>query len=277
MLDRVVPIREYDAALPDRPGRAKSDLREGFARWRLAWVLARSDITHRYRGSVLGPLWLTLSTGIMLVCLGFLYSKLFQMEVAVYLPWLAVSLIIWNIISQVCADSCITLTSAEGIIRQMPVPYTVQALRNVFRNMLVAAHNLPLIAAVFFVLDYGIGWSIIGVIPGFLLLCINAFWLSLLFGILCARFRDIPPIITSVVQIAFFMTPVIWKPELIQEWAAWLPLNPFFSLMEVIRGPIVGTPVPLLVWLAAIGYTAIVWAVGQAFFTRFRGRIAFWV
>lgn len=277
MLDRVIPIREYDAALPDRPGRAQDDIRQGFARWRLAWVLARSDITHRYRGSVLGPLWLTLSTAIMLVCLGFLYSKLFQMEIAVYLPWLAVSLIIWNIIAQVCSDACVTLTSAEGIIRQMPVPYTVQALRNVFRNMLVAAHNLPLIAVVFYTLDYGIGWSVFWIIPGFVLLCINAFWLSLFFGILCARFRDIPPIIASVVQIAFFMTPVIWKPELIREWAAWLPLNPFFSLMEVIRGPIVGTPASLLVWLAAIVYTALVWAVAQAFFTRFRGRIAFWV
>ncbi|MBX9751305.1 MAG: ABC transporter permease [Roseococcus sp.] len=277
MVDRVIPVSAYDAAAPNRRGRAHADLREGFSRWRLAWVLARSDITHRYRGSVLGPLWMTLSTAIMLLCLGLLYSKLFQLELAVYLPWLGVSLIIWTVISQVFADAGSTLTSAEGIIRQMPVPYTVQALRTVFRNILVAAHNLPLIAIVFYFFDYQVSWSALGAVAGLLLLCVNAFWLSLLLGILCARFRDIPPIIGSLVQVAFFATPVIWKPELILEWEPYLPLNPFFAIMEVVRGPILGTPVSAFVWVMALFYTAIIWTVAQAFFVRFRGRVAFWV
>jgi lipopolysaccharide transport system permease protein len=277
MLDRLVPIREYDAALPQREARARDDLREGLVRWRLAWVLARSDITHRYRGSVLGPLWLTLSTAVMLVCLGFLYSKLFQMDIAVYLPWLATSIIVWNVIAQIFQDGCTTLTAAEGIIRQMPLPYSLQALRAVFRNIIVTAHNLPLIAVVFLVFEYHIYWSIVFSIPGIILIFINAFWISLFLGIICARFRDIPPIIASIMQIAFFMSPVIWKPALIHDWAVYLPLNPFYVLMEVIRGPIVGTDVPILVWVAAVIYTAIVWAVAQAFFVRFRGRIAFWV
>jgi lipopolysaccharide transport system permease protein len=277
MLHKVTPVSAFDAAAPNRRGRALDDLREGFARWRLAWVLARSDITHRYRGSVLGPLWMTFSTAIMLVCLGLLYSKLFKLELAVYLPWLGVSLIVWALIAQVFADAGNTLTSAEGIIRQMPVPYTVQALRTVFRNILMAAHNLPLIAVVFYLFDYRISWSVLWAFPGLLLLCVNAFWLSLLLGILCARFRDIPPIIGSLVQVAFFATPVIWKPELIQEWQPYLPINPFFALMEVVRGPLLGDPVPLLVWGMALLYTAFIWILAQAFFVRFRGRVAFWV
>jgi len=277
MVDRVIPVSAYDAAAPNRRGRALDDLREGFARWRLAWVLARSDITHRYRGSVLGPIWMTLSTAIMLLCLGLLYSKLFEMELAVYLPWLGVSLIIWTMIAQVFSDAGSTLTSAEGIIRQMPVPYTVQALRTVFRNILVAAHNLPLIAIVFYLFDYRISWSAAWGLAGLVLLCVNAFWLSLWLGILCARFRDIPPIIASLVQIAFFATPVIWKPELIKEWEPYLPLNPFFSIMEVVRGPILGTDVSAFVWVMALIYSVLIWILAQAFFVRFRGRVAFWV
>jgi len=106
---------------------------------------------------------------------------------------------------------------------------------------------------------------------------VNAFWASLLLGLLCARFRDIPPIVGAIVQIAFFVTPVIWKPELIEASQVWLPLNPFFAVMETMRGPIMGTDVPLIVWIAAILYTAIVWVVAQSFFTRFRNRVAFWV
>ena len=93
------------------------DIAAGFARWCLGWALARSDITHRYRGSVLGPVWLTISTAVMLVSLGFLYAKLLQIEVGIYLPWLAVSLIIWTIIATVIGEACTTITGAESVVR----------------------------------------------------------------------------------------------------------------------------------------------------------------
>lgn len=268
---------EHDAAAPQHAERAKQDLQGGFRRWRLAWALARTDITHRYRGSVLGPLWVTISTAVMLLALGFLYSKLFQIDVRVYLPWLAVSLIIWNMISQAVSEATTTITGAESVVRQMPLPYSVHALRTVFRNAVVAAHNLPLIVVVFLIFGVSPGWGVLWALPGLMLLAINVFWASLLLGMLCARFRDIPPIVGSIMQIAFFMTPVIWKPQLIGHWQPWLPINPFFAIMETMRGPIMGTGASMSVWLAAIFYTAIVWIVSHAFFTRFRNRVAFWV
>ncbi len=268
---------QHDAAHPQRQQRAREDIVLGLKRWRLAWALARTDITHRYRGSVLGPLWLTISTAVMLGALGFLYAKLFQIDVRAYLPWLAVSLILWNMIAQAIGDACTSITSAESVVRQMPLPYSVHALRTVFRNAVVAAHNLPLIAIVFLIFGVSPGWGALMAIPGLVLLAVNAFWASMLLGLLCARFRDIPPIVGSVVQIAFFVTPVIWKPELIRESQVWLPLNPFFVIMETMRGPIMGTGVPITIWIAAIFYTAIVAVVAHAFFTRFRNRVAFWV
>lgn len=268
---------EHDAARPQRQQRASEDLALGLKRWRLAWALARTDITHRYRGSVLGPLWLTISTAVMLAALGFLYAKLFQIDVRVYLPWLAVSLIIWNMMAQAISEACTTITNAESVVRQIPLPYSVHALRTVFRNAVVAAHNLPLIIIVFLIFGVSPGWGALMAIPGLILLTVNAFWAALLLGLLCARFRDIPPIVASIVQIAFFVTPVIWKPELIDAGQRWLPLNPFFAIMETMRGPIMGTGASLTVWIAAIVYTAIVWVVAQAFFTRFRNRVAFWV
>jgi len=268
---------ERDASHPQHQKRASEDLLLGFKRWRLAWALARTDIRHRYRGSVLGPLWLTISTAVMLTALGFLYAKLFQIDVRIYLPWLAVSLIVWGMISQAISEACTTITNAEAVVRQMPLPYSVHAMRTVFRNAVVAAHNLPLIIVVFLIFGISPGWGALMAIPGLILLAVNAFWASLLLGMLCARFRDIPSIVGSIVQIAFFVTPVIWKPELIGADQVWLPLNPFFAVMETVRGPIMGTGISLTVWLAAIFYTAIVWVVARIFFTRFRNRVAFWV
>jgi lipopolysaccharide transport system permease protein len=271
------PVHEFDAAAPRRRERALEDLQGGLARWRLAWALARGDITHRYRGSVLGPFWLTLSTAVMLGALGILYAKLFRMDVVAYLPWLTVSLIVWNTISQIVTDATTSLTGAEGVIRQMPLPYTVHALRVVFRNAVIAAHNLPLIAVVFAVFGVAPDWSALAAIPGFVLIALAAFAASMFLGMICARFRDIPPIVGSLMQIAFFVSPVIWKPEMVGHWEPFLPINPVFAIMETVRGPIMGTGAGPLVWTLAIAWTAALVACAWAFFVRFRGRIAFWV
>lgn len=271
------PVHAFDAANPRRRELAIEDLAGGFARWRLAWALARGDITHRYRGSILGPLWLTLSTAVMLGALGFLYAKLFRMDVTDYLPWLTVSLIVWNVLSQVVTDATGSLTGAEGVIRQMPLPYSVHALRVVMRNTLVAAHNLPLIAVVFAIYGVAPTWYALLAIPGFVLMAVGGFAAAIFLGMACARFRDIPPIIGSVMQIAFFVSAVIWKPEMVGHWQPFLPLNPVFAVMEAVRAPIMGSSGGIVVWIAAIAWTSVMVAAAWAFFVRFRGRIAFWV
>ena len=266
-----------DAARPRRLERALEDLSTGFARWRLAAALARLDIRNRYRGSVLGPFWLSLSTAIMVVALGLLYSTLFTLPLGEYLPYLAVGLIVWGLVSQTVTDACDSLISAEGIIRQLPLPYTVHALRCVFRNAAVAAHSLPLIVVVFAVFGHLPGPEALLSFVGLALVGANAFALAIVLGMVCARFRDIPPIVGSVLQLAFFMSPVLWKPELLGDRRVWLPLNPFYTLMETVRGPLVEGGAPGVVWASAIGFTLVSCALAFAFFVRFRSRIAFWV
>jgi lipopolysaccharide transport system permease protein len=226
---------------------------------------------------VLGPFWLTLSTAVMLGALGFLYAKLFRMDVNDYLPWLTVSLIVWNVLNTVVADATTSLTGAEGVIRQMPLPYTVHALRVVMRNLVIAAHNIPLIGVVFLIYGVPLTWTALLAIPGFALMGIGAFSAAIFLGMVCARFRDIPPIIGSVMQIAFFVSAIIWKPEMVGHWEPLLPLNPVFAVVEAVRAPIMGSTGGLMVWAAAIAWTGLTVAIAWIFFVRFRGRIAFWV
>src|SRR5215472_7810820 len=75
---------------------AMQDIADGLRLWRLAWTLAWLDIRLRYRGSMLGPFWLTISTGVMVGALGVLYSTLFKMDIASYLPFLALSQVLWG-------------------------------------------------------------------------------------------------------------------------------------------------------------------------------------
>lgn len=273
----VSDVYVFDAASPRRGELAWADLREGLVSWRLGWALARLDLRNRYRGSVIGPFWMTLSTLLMMVGLGLLYSRLLGMSLSEYLPHLTVSLVVWNVISGMVNDACTTMTGAEGVIRQLRVPFTVHALRSLFRNGLTAAHSLPLIPLVFLIFGRMPGPEALLVVPGLVLLLANAFFASLFLGMLCARFRDIPPIVANVMQLAFFLTPILWKPELLKGLAAWLPLNPFYAVLETIRGPLIEGGGEPLVWLAALLYTLLLGTLSLVFFARFRGRLAFWV
>ncbi|MBV8915303.1 MAG: ABC transporter permease [Acetobacteraceae bacterium] len=254
------------------------DILESLRLWRLSLTLGWFDIRLRYRGSMLGPFWLTLSTAVMVAALGILYSRLFKMSLVEYLPFVAISLVLWGVLSTVINEACVCYTQAEGMIRSMRIPHTVHAVRVVVRNLLVLAHNVLVILAVYAYLDVWPGKAVLGAIPGLFVWMLDGLAACLLLGPVGARFRDVPPIVTSVVQIAFFISPVIWKPELLQGRAAELLwLNPFYTLLEILRGPLLGTLPDWRVWLSALVYSAVLWLLAWLMFARVRGRLAFWV
>jgi lipopolysaccharide transport system permease protein len=272
------PAVRFDAARPERLARARDDLARGLAMWRLALALAVLDLRNRYRGSVLGPLWTTLSTAAMVAGLGALYAGLFRLPGADYVPHLAVSLILWQAIAAFLQDACVALSGSAPVIRQIAMPVSVHVLRCLFRNLLSAAHSLPLVAVVFALYGAWPGAEALWALAGLLLLAVAGFAAALALGMVCARFRDIPPIVANVTQLAFFLTPVLWTPDLLPpEARAWLPLNPFHALLETVRAPLLSGGADMLVWLAALGWTALLVAVAAALFVRFRARVPYWV
>ena len=262
----------------ERQRLATADVADSCRLWRLAFTLGWFDIRLRYRGSMLGPFWLTLSTAVMVAALGVLYSRLFKMELHDYLPFLALSLVLWGVLSTVIGEACTCFTSAEGTIRSMRMPFTVHAMRVVVRNLIVLAHNVIVILAVYAWFNNWPGWQALYAIPALILWLIDGLAVCLLLGPIGARFRDIPPIVASVIQIAFFVSPIIWKPELLKGSALELLwLNPFYTLLEIVRGPLLGEEVALNVWVSALGYSAVLIGLAWALFSRTRARLAFWV
>jgi lipopolysaccharide transport system permease protein len=267
-----------DMSVTSRHRLAVDDLVRGLRLWRLALALGWLDIRLRYRGSMLGPFWLTISTGVMVASLGVLYSTLFKMDVSDYLPFLALSQVLWGFLSALVSEGCTGFTDAESVIRSVRMPFSVFAVRTLIRNIIVLAHNIIVIVVTFAIFDKWPGWEATMAIPGLLLWIVDALALILLLGSFCARFRDIQPIVNSVMQIMFFVTPVIWKPEQLGKGMAMLPLNPFFDLLEIVRGPLLGGgALSARVWLGAILFSAILCGVSWSFFIRARGRIAFWI
>jgi lipopolysaccharide transport system permease protein len=164
------------------------------------------------------------------------------------------------------------------MIRSQRMPFTLYAVRVVIRNLLVLAHNVLVILVVYAVFDVWPGFAALAAAPGMLLWMVDGLATCFLLGAVCARFRDIPPIVGSVMQIAFFISPIIWKPELLHgQQAAWLPFNPFFTLLEIVRAPLLGYAAGWQVWASALLYSALLCIVAWMLFARVRGRLAFWV
>jgi lipopolysaccharide transport system permease protein len=256
---------------------ALRDVADGLRLWRLAVRLAWLDIKLRYRGSMLGPFWLTMSTAVMIGALGVLYAALFHMDVHDYLPFLALSQVLWAFLATLVGDGCACFTSSEALILSIRMPLSVHALRVLVRGLLILAHNVVVIVGVDVWFSVWPGAVLPLALPGLFLWMLDAFALSLLLGAIGARFRDIPPIVGSVVQIAFFVTPVIWKPQQLGVHAWVLPYNPFFALLEVVRAPLLGYLPSAETWLMAAVYSLLLLGVTWSLVVRARGRVPFWL
>ena len=241
---------------------------------RLGW----QDIRRRYRRSTLGPFWITISMGLLVAVLGTLYGGLFKVDAANYVPYLTLGFVIWTLINGLITDGCTAYVNASNIIQQARLPLSVHVYRVVWRNLIIFFHNAVIFVIVAVVFMVWPGWKGLLAIPGMVLLCVNGVWVGMLLGAFAARFRDIPPIIASIVRIAFFVTPIIWMPELLPNRAV-LPmnLNPFFHVLEVVRAPLLGEVPSVVSWLAMIGFSLIGAATTFVIYVRYRWRIAYWV
>lgn len=256
---------------------AIGDLVAGSFKWRLWGSMGWQDIKLRYRRSVLGPFWLTLSMAILVGTLGFLYGTLFGIPVGDYLPFLALGFLAWGLISGVIHDGCGVFINSHHFIMQVKLPYSVYVYRALWRNLIIFAHNFVVYIAVAIWFNIWAGAVGLMVIPGLILVSVNAIWVGLLFGLICTRFRDVPTIIASLLQVAFFLTPIIWKPELLGNRMMVVNFNPFYHFTELIRAPLLGQMPTLGTWIATLTVTVVGWGVTLCFYQRFRSRIPYWL
>lgn len=269
------PLAAYTP--PSQLDLAIRDFADGVRSWPLWSKLGWNDILQRYRRSLLGPFWLTASMAIMVIALGVVYSKLFKTELREFLPYLCVGLLVWGYISATISEAGSLFTGSESYIKQIRLPYSLYAFRFIWSRIIIFGHNLIIYIGVLIYFQIWPGSGILLAVPGLVLLSVNLTLASLLIGMLSARFRDIPQIISSVVQIAFFITPVMWNPTLLGLNSPIVYLNPFFHLLEIVRAPLLGQDLPFTSYMAVAVITVANFILSAAFFTRFRRRISYWV
>lgn len=254
-----------------------ADILEGARQWRLWTALAWQDIKLRYRRTILGPFWVTLTTAIMITCMGLLWGLLFGQDLSTYFPYLAAGYIIWQTVGLGIADGCDTYTTASEIILNRKVPLSLFPFRLTYRHLLIFFHNITVFVFVALIFQVNVNIYLLIAFPALLVILVNILWVSLALGILGARFRDIQPIVTSLVSVLFFATPIFWKKEMLHDRAIIADFNPMTHFIEILRGPLLGAPPSKLSWLVVACVTIIGWLVTLVLFRRARNKIVYWL
>ena len=260
------------------------DLTYGFSQHELWLQLGWQDIKQRYRRSTLGPLWITIATGVMAAALGLLYSLLFQIDWREFLPHVTVGFIVWGFISGCVKEGSTIFIDNEGLIKQLPSALSVHVYRVVWRQLLFFAHNLVIWLILVFLLDIPLNWESLLAIPALLLLVLNGVWVAMFFGIVATRFRDVAPLLDALIQLAFYVTPIVWTTHTLEqqggevaEQARIVEINPLFHYLEIVRAPMLGNHVEFYHWAIVLGCTVVGLGLTLLAMRQWRFRVSYWV
>lgn len=256
------------------------DIVRGAASWPLWGRLGWLEIKRRYRRTVIGPFWSAISLAVFVLALGSLGSGLWNQRVSTYMPYLVAGMVLWMMVSAILTESCTMFVSSAAMVQQARFDYSILIYAMLWRNLVALGHNFVvyILTVVIFAPEL-IGPKILLVIPGLALLIINGAWVALFLSVLCLRFRDLQQIVTTIIQISLFATPIFWTPDNLQgvKRLVFVDLNPLYHMIEVARAPLLGR-VPTFEDYGAVAVITIIgWAMAFTLFQKFRRRIAYWI
>ncbi len=239
----------------------------------LGWV----EVKQRYRRSIIGPWWITLSMLIFIVMMGIVFSRLFHQSLAEYIPFFTAGFLFWTFISSSVTEAAEIFKSNGSYIKQINLPLSLYVFKHMVRQVICLMHNavVYLLVCAFFKFNPGI--KVFLVFPGFLFFLLNVSWICFFVAMISSRFRDLVPIITTCVQIAFFITPISWMPRLLEQNPAVLKYNPLVYLLDIVRSPLLGMMPSMMSYMVVSTMTCIGFILSFWIFSKVRSRIAFWV
>lgn len=275
------------SSTPDKPASrlrslsttAWEDLAGGLLRSELWGRIGWLDVKRRYRRTMIGPFWSSITLAVYTVSVGLVGAGLWGQNINEYLPYLISGMIVWTLLSTIINEACTLFISGQALFRNVNFEYSVLAYALVWRNFIIFLHNMVVYVLVVLLLKPGLlGPMILVAVPGVLLVLLNGVWIALLSGLFCLRFRDVQQIIQTAIQILMLITPIFWIADRLTglTYFVFVTANPIFRLIEVVRAPLLGQMPTLRGYIAVLAITAVGWTMTYVMFRLFRRRIAYW-
>jgi ABC-type polysaccharide/polyol phosphate export permease len=245
--------------------------------WALIFDLSWTEIKVRYSRSVIGPFWIVLTTAISVLGLSYIWSALFNLNKATFIPSLTVGLVIWQFLATCINEAPYCFSACNSVIRNYCFPIWVYPIVIVVKNFFIFLHNLVIIAVVLIIYPQGFGLGTLLIVPAVFLLLLVLVLIVTVFSILGARYKDLGPAVNSFMAIAFFLSPVIFRPHQlgVKEHLMWF--NPFTYLITIIRDPIMGHVSQKFVYLVMVFFVLLGSVAVSYLLSRYRYRILYWI
>jgi len=247
------------------------DYLQGFKKWDVLLYLAYADVRRRYRRTVIGPFWTTLSLAIFVTSMGTLFSFLWHTDIKTFLPFFASGFVVWTFFSTMITESCTTFIASEGYMKQVSLPYSFYAYQMICRNFMVFLHQFVVYLVIAVIFHIPVTRYTLLAVPGLLLLIMNCSWIAISLGLLCTRYRDVQQIVISLLQISMFVTPLFWPESQLGKSpiaAICINLNPLYHIVSVVRYPLLGRPASTFSWEADIFLLVFGWIFSLFWLSR---------
>lgn len=257
---------------------AAGDFAEGLARHRAWRYLAAEHVKNSYRRTVLGPWWLTAQSALYVFGLAAVFGQLQHAPLKNFLPYVAVGYLTFALLAGLTRGGAVVFTSQSGVIKSTRQPLTSLALRTVTIELIQFAHNFIIVLGLFaFGLIQLSPWLALAPF-GLALILINGAAVSLWLGMMVARFRDVGPLVDSVLQVIVFFTPVFYRASSLHGAQSLLiRWNPFTYLIDFFRSAVLGQRPALYATAGSVAFTLIDVVVAAVVFSRMRSRLPYWV
>ena len=259
---------------------AGRDLTRGLGNWRVWTHLGWYDIKRRYRRTVIGPFWNTVSLAVFVVSLGGVGAALWHQELSGYLPYVAAGMAVWLMFAAMITEAGGLFVSGANLIFQIRCDYSILIYALVYRNFIVFLHNLGVYLIVALIYQPRmITPALIWAVPGVFLVLVNCAWIVLLLSMLCLRYRDLQQLIVSLIQILMFITPILWLPDTLAAEARHfvVTINPFYYFIDIVRAPLLGQQPMFSTYVTSLLVAITGWGLAYLLFRRFRKRIPYWI
>lgn len=241
------------------------------------FYLGLLDIKLRYQRSFIGPWWITISSFIVIFVLSLIWSKVFKLSLDEYLSFLSIGYILWHWFSGAINESTRLFVEFRGIVFQINLPLSVYFLRLCFRNFIIFLHNFIFLIALLFYMDFftNIQWGFLFI--GLILFYLFIFLASSIVSILSVRFKDFEQFIPTLLQLTFFISPILWSPNSIKDSFLFLKYNPIYYLLNIVREPLMGEVNDINSYLIIFSLILFLFLFFLFLYYKARNKIIFWI
>lgn len=243
-------------------------------KWReLLGQMVSREVKARYKQSILGYFWIILNPLAQMLVMSFAFSIILRIPTNAtgnipYSVFLFVALLPWNLFSNSLSSACGSLVGSASLITKVYFPRTILVLSTVIAKIIDFGLALTVLIVYMIAYRLPINANILWVIPIFLIQQIFTMGLSLFFAAANLLYRDIQYLLSLLLILWMYLTPVIYPADLVPErYRMIFQLNPMAVIINAYRQTVLGGGIPNLMSIGiALAVSVLVLLVGFSYF-----------